>query len=81
MCVCLQGGDLLTVDKNRAAGGRYPDDPTAVDSAAGVSHNFCISIHLHTAIFTRLSGILWNIDFCVVYIVDVVYLLFFLFFC
>ncbi|XP_050950734.1 phosphofurin acidic cluster sorting protein 2 isoform X2 [Labeo rohita] len=28
-------GDLLTVDKNRAAGGRYPDDPKVVDSAAG----------------------------------------------
>ncbi|XP_052395622.1 phosphofurin acidic cluster sorting protein 2-like isoform X1 [Carassius gibelio] len=29
------GGDLLTVDKNRMAGGRYPDDPTVVDSTAG----------------------------------------------
>uniref|UniRef100_A0A8C2IN13 Si:ch211-126j24.1 n=1 Tax=Cyprinus carpio TaxID=7962 RepID=A0A8C2IN13_CYPCA len=29
------GGDLLTVDKNRMAGGRYHDDPTVVDSAAG----------------------------------------------
>ncbi|XP_016353193.1 phosphofurin acidic cluster sorting protein 2-like isoform X2 [Sinocyclocheilus anshuiensis] len=29
------GGDLLTVDKNRTAGARYPDDPTVVDSAAG----------------------------------------------
>ncbi len=43
VCVCLQGGDLLAVDKNRAVGGRYPDDPTAVDSAVGVSHYFCIS--------------------------------------
>uniref|UniRef100_A0A9J8AHM5 Si:ch211-126j24.1 n=1 Tax=Cyprinus carpio carpio TaxID=630221 RepID=A0A9J8AHM5_CYPCA len=30
------GGDLLTVDKNRVMGGRNPDDPTVVDSAAGV---------------------------------------------
>ncbi|XP_016132028.1 phosphofurin acidic cluster sorting protein 2-like isoform X2 [Sinocyclocheilus grahami] len=29
------GGDLLTVDKNRVMGGRNPDDPTVVDSAAG----------------------------------------------
>ncbi|XP_016425132.1 phosphofurin acidic cluster sorting protein 1-like [Sinocyclocheilus rhinocerous] len=29
------GGDLLTVDKNRTAGARYPDDLTVVDSAAG----------------------------------------------
>ncbi|XP_026053575.1 phosphofurin acidic cluster sorting protein 2 isoform X2 [Carassius auratus] len=29
------GGDVLTVDKNRVMGGRNPDDPTAVDSAAG----------------------------------------------
>ncbi|KAK7137370.1 hypothetical protein R3I93_017449 [Phoxinus phoxinus] len=27
-------GDLLTVDKNRAVCGRYPDDPTVLDSAA-----------------------------------------------
>ncbi|KTF75145.1 hypothetical protein cypCar_00031609 [Cyprinus carpio] len=31
----LEGGDLLTVDKNRVMGGRNPDDPTVVDSAAG----------------------------------------------
>ncbi|XP_016399002.1 phosphofurin acidic cluster sorting protein 2-like [Sinocyclocheilus rhinocerous] len=29
------GVDLLTVDKNRVMGGRNPDDPTVVDSAAG----------------------------------------------
>ncbi len=57
VCVCLQGGDLLTVDKNKAAGGRYPDDPTAVDSAAGVSHNFCISIHLT---YSNFYTALWN---------------------
>lgn len=56
-CVCFQGGDLLTVDKNRMAGGRYHDDPTVVDSAAGVSDNFCMFIHLS---YSNFYTAVWN---------------------
>uniref|UniRef100_A0A9J8CHI6 Si:ch211-126j24.1 n=1 Tax=Cyprinus carpio carpio TaxID=630221 RepID=A0A9J8CHI6_CYPCA len=55
------------LDKNRMAGGRYHDDPTVVDSAAGVSDNFCMFIHLsytEPIMSALITAVLINLSPC-----------------